>query len=372
MKKILHKKIRLFIVLCFLFSPPAYSNTPVSSPAPITAEDSAVLIRAAKTNLTEFSAYIKTESIKTYAQYQLALNRKTPRPVILESLLKQAQMEFLSYEPERSIKTFRLITGHIHSFDWNKQERKIIFYSLFRLAQMEKDPQKQKLLLREALAFEMDLKLDLQLFPPPLTTLYLQMKKTAVFVPLDLKKLFPGHEIVLINGKVHSHKEKVTLPYGVYRITAFSSSHTYYTQTLSLSRFISKTIKTPSVVGGSCQQPAFSRLDKNLNQSQIHILFPNFCLWNPIQHRLAEKKNTLASEIQQIAQEDLKEPAKQSKWEKEEWILLGAAILVLGTATFLSLKKNNKKSDEKAQEKPDEKAQEKPIIKIGFKNSSFK
>ena len=349
-KKAMQKTICCLAVMCFSFSQKfAYSNLSADS-TPI------ILIRSTETSSIEFSAYAKTKSVKTYAEYQLEQNRKTPRPVVLKSLLKQAQIDFLSYEPERSKKSFRRITEYMHAFDWNEEERKIIFYSLFRLAQIEKDSQKQKLFLQEALVFGMNLKLDFQIFPPPLVESYLHLKKQASFVSLDLKKLFPWHEIVLINGKVHSNKEKVTLPYGMYRISAFSSSHESRTQILSLSHFVLKALKTPPLVRGSCQQPILNP-DSKLREDQIHILFPNFCVWNSVQQQMAQKKKSiLPADINKI-EEDLEEPKKQSQWGSEEWLLLGAAALVVGVTTALILSKDDKTKEAK---------KTKPIVKIGF------
>ena len=330
----------------FLFTHMAYSTTP-----------SPILIRSPKTNTIEFSAYAKTEPVKTYAQHQLDIKRKTPRPVNLQSLLKQAQMDFLSHEPNESKKTFLLITEHIHSFDWNTEERKIIFYSLFRLAQLEKNTQKQKLLLQEAFVFGMNLKLDLQLFPPPLVERYLKIKKNAVFVSLKLKKLFPLHEIILINGKAYSYKETVTLPYGVYHVTAFSSSNESWTQTLSLSRLISKKIHTPSLTKGSCHQPVLNNLNQALQKNHIRILFPNFCVWSSLQNPLVtEQANILPADIK-MSVEELEEPEKNNHWWEEEWVWLGAAV-VLGVTTFLILSESD---NEKTENK-----QTKPIVKIGF------
>ena len=170
-----------------------------------------VLIRSPNTNLVEFSAYAETEPIKTYIQYRLESLKKTPRPVHLRSLLKQAQMDFLSHEPNHSKKSFRAIVDHVHAFDWNKEERKIIFYSLFRLAQLEKNSKKQVVLLKEALTFSMGLKADTKLFPPPLISQYLQIKKSDTFVSLNLKQLFPKHSVVIINGRVYPGISRLTV-----------------------------------------------------------------------------------------------------------------------------------------------------------------
>ncbi|MDE0118411.1 MAG: hypothetical protein OXM55_00185 [Bdellovibrionales bacterium] len=376
--------LRVLMIIWFSFSQAlAYSYASPGSTS------SVILIRSSETSGTEFSAYTKTESIKTYAQYQLEQKRRTPRPIEIQSLLKQAQIDFLSYEPERSKKNFRRITEHMHTFDWNEEERKIIFYSLFRLAQLEKDLPKRELFLKEALVFGMDLKIDLQVFPPPLVNNYLHLKKKSSFVSLDLKKLFPWHEIVLINGKAHSNKETITLPYGMYRVSAFSSSHEDRTQVLSLSHFALKTLKTTPLVKGSCQKPVFNKKSflfssdftghtvaksdqvlplenpnkvgvnhqgGTLNKNQIHILFPNFCVWNDLQQKITQiKKNVLPAHI--IEGEQLEEPEKQSQWETEEWLLLGAVLLVVGVTTVIVLGEDKKTKEAK---------QPKPLVKIGF------
>ncbi len=341
------RKIFLYLLLIVSFvlqSPLTYATSSTTLPA--------ILIRSVETTSTEFSAYAETEPVKTYAQHQLDNKRKQPRPVKLQPLLKQAQMDFVSYDPNQSKKSFQLIAEQIHSFDWNTEERKIIFYSLFRLAQLEKDLQKQKLLLQEALVFEMDLKLDLQLFPPPLVELYFQQKKAAVFVSLHLKKIFPQHEMILINGKFYSNQQKVKLPYGIYRTSAFSSSHASWNQTLSLSQLISKKINTSALVRGSCRKPTFNLSNKN----PIRILFPNFCVWNSLQHSLVKTGDNIVPTDITMA-EDLKESEQKPEWMEEEWIWIGAALIVGAGAIFLLGGDKNTTQKEK---------KKKPTIKIGF------
>ncbi len=314
-----------------------------------------ILIQAVETSTTEFSAYTTAEMIKTYAKYQLEVNRKTPRPVKLNALLKKAQMEFLSPEPSRSQKTFQIIADNIHSFDWNTEERKIIFYALFRLAQLEKNAQKQELFLKEALTFEMGLKLETQIFPPPLIRLYSKLKKTASFTRLKLSQLFPLHEILMINGKVYSNREKVALPYGMYRVTAFSSSHKSWRQTLSLSRLISRKVKTRPLIKGSCQQTNLKELNPALRK-RVRVLFPNFCVWSfPLVESVKLSENLLPAEIKMVEKE-LEKPAQSKEWWEEEWLWLGTGLAVALGAVFIFSESKDKKT----------KPEKKPTVKIGF------
>ena len=317
-----------------------------------------VLIRAPQTTLVEFSAYSETEPVKTYIQHQLDKIKKTPRPVNLRSLLKQAQMDFLSHEPNHSKKSFRAIVDHVHAFDWNKEERKIIFYSLFRLAQLEKNTKKQAVLLKEALTFSMGLKVDTTLFPPPITNQYLKIKKSATFVSLNLKQLFPKHSVVIINGRIYSHQKEITLPYGSYRVRALSASHKGWTQTLSLSRLISKRLNTPALVSGSCKNPTLKH--KAIEGQNIRILFPNFCVWDS-SLQIAKEDKALSPVNMPVAQ-DLKEPKEESHYE--EWIWLGVALVIGGTTIWALTRGDNKPSKEPPT--PVTKKPPKPTVKIGF------
>ena len=319
----------------------------------------AILIRSTNTPAKEFSAYAETEPVKTYIQHRLEKIKKTPRPLDLRALLKQAQMDFLSHEPSYSKKSFQAIVEHIHAFDWNKEERKIIFYSLFRLAQLEKDLKRQTLLLKEALAFSMDLKVDKSLFPPPVTNRYAQIKQSATFVSVDLKKIFPLHSVVIINGRVYSHQESLILPYGFYRVSALSTSHKPWTKVLSLSRLVVAKPNTKALAGGSCQNPILR--DKSLKGHSLLILFPNFCVWSSAVQLAKEQKKDLLPLKAQMA-EDLKEPEKNTEhWE--EWLWLGVAV-VAGATTLWALTRGESKEQPSSRKPPEKKPE--PKVKIGF------
>lgn len=332
---------------------------------------SRVLIRAPQTSFTEFSAYADTESLKTYAQYQLDQIYKTPRPILLETLLEKSQREFLSHEPQRAKKTYKLIISHIHSFDWTLPERKIILYALFRIAQLETNLQKQKLFLQEAAVFSGDLKIDTSLFPPPLVQTYSNLKKSMNYIPVNLKKKFPGYELVLINGKKYSviKQNTLLLAYGVYRIRALSSSKQTWFKTLSLSRLLSQKVQSLALIDkdSSCQQMVFNQGVQKPNHS-VEVLFPNFCVWNSIK----EQTNTLAGknmkhsgtmELEKsnkvysnsIETEILSENTLHNHIGKKKWVKpvlwTGGAVL-FSTLVFFIIKNNQKfSSDHRNSEK---------------------
>ena len=308
------------------------------------------LIRAPGASFTEFFAYSNTESLKTYAEHQMDQILKSPRPAILKSLLEKSQRDFLSPEPLEAKKHYKKIISLIHSFDWTQPERKIILYALFRMAQLEQNLQKQKLFLQEALVFGRNLKIDSSLFPPPIMHNYSKLKKSAGYTLVDLKKIFPLHEIILINGQRHSFKEKLKLAYGVYRISALSSSHKSWTEVVSLSRLMAQKIKTPALLAkkSSCEKARFQNPDLKKHQ----VLFPNFCVFK---ETLAENELVNLKIQNSLAEEPLLPAEKKlSPW------IAGTGIALISLTAFLILKKNNK---DKAKDK---KNTQKPTFKIGF------
>ena len=336
------------------------------------------VVRAVSTSRMEFKSFIQAEFIKSYAQHQLDHIRASRRPIHLPSLLKKSQEEFLSHDPSSALKTYRTVIDHIHSFDWNEEERKIIFYILFRSAQLESNVEKQKLFLHEAMVFGQGLKLDFSLFPPPLMKAYLNIKKASALVPVNLKKIFPEHELVIINGRVYSANRPVFLPYGVYRVSAFSSSHIPWTKTISLSRLVSQVVHTKPVVSkGNCQQGGKLNAISKGDRAIIKVLFPNFCVWNTAKQTIDKVHFKARTGWQaNVFTKDWKDRLsveKIAKWTIFSSIVaLGAAVLVItindkivndrvDTEPF-EMKDGILKKDQQILSKPTIQ----PVIQVGF------
>ncbi len=334
------------------------------------------VIRAVPTSRMEFKSFIQAEFIKSYAQHQLNRVRASRRPIHLSSLLKKSQEEFLSHNPSSALKTYRMVIDQMHSFDWNKEEREIIFYILFRSAQLEPNVERKKLFLHEAMVFGQDLKLDFSLFPPPLMKIYLNIKKVSVFVPVNLKKIFLDHELVVINGRVYPISQPVFLPYGTYRVSAFSSSYTPWAKVISLSRLVSQVVRTQALVsGGDCQQGGKLNIVNKEDPAMIKVLFPNFCVWNTAKKTIdkvhfKERAGWQANVFSKNWSEQLS-VENVTKWTIVSGIVtLGAVIL------FASL--NDKvvddrmvtgfpiKSDNSNTQQMPSKPMTQPVIQVGF------
>ena len=286
-----------------------------------------VLIRALKTDQTEFDSFVQVERIKPYAQARLEEFRKAPKPVNLSDLLKKSQEEFLSYTPKRAVKTYRRIVKHIHAFDWNEENRKIIFYSLLRLAQMEKTESKKTLLLKTAVGFALDLELDFNVFPPPLRTAYAAVKSSVVREEVNLKKIFPQHELIVVNGREYSSETKILLPKGFYRVSAFSSSYKEWTGVVSLKNLQEGLIQTKPLVQGECLR---AKLAEGVSLKQkVKVLFPNFCVWSA--EPAADQPEPLWEELKMPSNP----PVKSGKHSFKAWVLIGGVALAAGLFIFI-------------------------------------
>ena len=298
----------------------------------------AQLIRAPQTPYEEFQAYLETEEMTSYSQFQLQeIQKQSESSKSLSFLLEQAQRSFLKGHLKQSGDYFRSITKQAYSNDWNKEIKNMIFYSYLRLAQIEwkDDPHN---FLYSAIIFSPSFKPDESLFPPPLVKKFNEIKTKQPLLKIKLRRIFPFHKTILING-TEMTKSTQSLPYGNYRVTALSSSHQPWSQKISLSELVQKRIVTPPWAGGSCQKPFVSQ---KINKE--NVLYPQFCRWKPAP--IVKKKETLPN---LVIENNMKQKIQMTLKDNQKWVWVGAAVGI--TAGIILLNKNKTPA---------------PIIKKGF------
>ena len=307
----------------------------------------AVVLKSAETPQTEFQTYLKTEKAMAYSQFLLGeIQNQDTAPLV--SLLGQAQEAFLKDHLKTAGEYFQSIVDKAHKKDWVHSARKIIFYSYLRLAQIEWKGGNAEAFLLMALIFADDMEPDASLFPPPLIKKFSTLRKNLPRLSLHFKKIFPRHEVILINGRVFSSNDKPSLPYGSYRVTALSSSHQKWNQVVSLSQLSQKKVRTAGLVSGSCKNPIVPQ--KFMEHS---ILFPDFCWWSrPINGAQAE---TTADRL-----DDLSSPPKKPFIQDKKKLMIGLGVLAGGVVLFSALNSSGKTAPDKKQ------SSKKATVKIGF------
>ena len=159
----------------------------------------------------------------------------------LKEKLLSAQHFYLDGKKERAVKMFNQIIRLAYSADWSEEERRIIMYSFFRSAQLEEEEEKKQALLILAGSFSIapispEVYSDFSLFPPPLMEKLSQIQERNNFLSINWSRIFPNHEIILLNGRRIEKNKEIELPQAPYKVTALSSSHQAWSQKISLSK----------------------------------------------------------------------------------------------------------------------------------------
>ena len=248
---------------------------------PFVAQAQTIWVKDSKTPFMEFKAHIQAlgESHESYAQTQLKRVRDKTKPFALKEKIKKAQAIFLSGNLLEAQRAFQDISDQIYQGDWNKEQRDILFYSLLRQAQFSQEKEKRKALLTTAALLRRE-KTTLKdqvyvLFPPPLWEELNQIQEKVTSFSISWRKVFPEHQIILINGEQIPYKEDMHLPSGTYRITALSSTHAPWTKITSPSLLLSQPLlKSPSLVKGFCE---FKSIKKQWLESSMKLFSKMTC-----------------------------------------------------------------------------------------------
>ena len=363
-------------------------------------QNSTIWIRPNHIPFQEFKADIKAFGPPhiSYAESLLAKERKRADSFHLKKRLIPAQELYLSGEGREAEKIFKEISSLSFSADWGDEDRRIILYSFLRQAQSEKDREKRKAILLSAGDFTLSALSpsnyrDWDLFPPPLMKELQLIQSQARALQPDWNKIFPKHELIVVNGEVLPKNMATKLPSALYRVSAFSSSHQPYSATIRLSTLLSKRITGKRLTSGFCKNlttklpnvgilpfppsscPVSSVLQalKTKNQTKPETPRPRSQEANPSAFIKTSLLGSGTAETQKEAtdpqrtdkppllySEEFLQASKQAPFQKAPswreypaWIAVGAGIVIM-TVALLS---NEKKERESA---PQVKAPESP------------
>lgn len=217
-------------------------------------------IRPTSLPLLEFQSQLQALGLThiSYAQSRLNIAREQAKSFKLKDHLITAQEFYLSGDIKKANQAFQNIHKFALAADWDQEDRRIILYAFLRQAQIEKNKEKKQALLLSAIEFSL-FKInakeyaDYSLFPPPMQQQLQDLQKQKNILYVDWHKIFPQHQIILINGKRFKKNIKIQVPQGFYRISAFSSSHEFWTKNKNLSKIFTKTIRSQALTQGFCK-----------------------------------------------------------------------------------------------------------------------
>ena len=295
-----------------------------------------IWVRSLYSSFPDFQIFINTHSGWSYAEYLLQQKRQEAKNFQIKKKLISAQQFYLEGREQEAKEAFLEISHKAYLADWGTEDRRIFIYTFLRLAQFEKNKEKQRAFLILAQHFlgvpiTKDNYPDFELFPPPLMDDLQKIQDQHPMLTVQLEALFPHHEILLLNGKRMDKHKALSLFQAHYRLTALSSSHQAWSKKVNLSKLFFKKIQTQTLTEGACP---YSQLKVPLNQAEVVPV--SRC---PDKNPLAELSPPWK------AKENTTEESNKDFYKKNVWLTVGAGVLLLSLMFFLAGKKEKESED---------------------------
>jgi len=311
-----------------------------------------IWLRAYNSSLEDFNVFLASSSRKSYAQFQLESLRKQTQKFQLKEKLIEAQKRYLEGKHKKAIHFFNQIIKEAYSADWSQEERRIILYAFLRSAQIQEEKTQAFLILArnfKGQALSKDNYRDFNLFPPPLISELEKIQdKNSVLYP-NWNTLFPHHEILLLNGQKIEKNQSAPFLAVRYRVTALSSSHRAWSQTIDLSQLVLKPIQTERLSSGLCEKV---KLIPEL-ENKFYLFSQAKCKTSQdlvlgIKTQDLNKPNLELNQELSLKEWDKTTPKEEEPDKKRSqlatWLVVGAGIITL--SLFISLAGNKNEPEE--------------------------
>lgn len=279
-----------------------------------------VVIQSEDTTNFEYQKHLTEHPTQmSFVQYHSGLVNNQKDKILGE--LKKAQFEFLEGTLEKSQRHFRNIVQLQHKANWDEQERKAIHFAFLRLAQLAKNQIKQKSLLLQAISFDPDLKIDEDIFPPPLVTRFLTLSRGLKKQVWPLPKGSEVFDKILVNGKKRRGDSSfIELPKGPHRIQFLSNRYLPVHFVIKSQELEALKLPIKPLATGPCQSPHF---DKSLSHSNQFIYLKQQCTgqFNPF-----SEPNVAIRNLPSL------KPKKEKAFYQSKWFWIGFSVLASGIA----------------------------------------
>ncbi len=286
-----------------------------------------VVIQSPSTpNIAYEKRLVSDPKLQSYIQY--LQNQTNKNKLTLENTFKRAQFEFLQGSLEKAADLFKQLTEMQHQARWSLTEQKIIHYAFLRLAQLR--PTDTKSWLRKAFLFNPKVKVDENLFPPPLVDHYKSLQKSTPVNVWTLPKRVENFDQVFINGR--------PLPKGVtffryrpgrVRMDLLSNIYQPVTLVTDLKDLESTKVTLHPLATGTCQAPNF-----HFKASQKFRLLNEDCL--------SGKAAVTGTQTLSKWQAATVKPEQGPSILKNKWFWVGVSVI----ATGLTLHSLNQKESQ--------------------------
>ncbi len=310
-----------------------------------------VMVQSEQSHDLEYQKYINENTDKI--SFVDHLFQKKSKDARLGELLKQAQFEFLKGSLDKARGQFQKIVDLSFKEDWNTEQRDIINYSFLRLAQLQKNKQKQTETLRLSLAFDSKSSANQELFPPPLIAKRKRLKEKLKTQVWALPKNTEKFDQVFVNGqKVDFSSGFLKKELGPLRISFYSNKWRPQSFQLKASELGEVRLPMIPLVTGGCHNPIFNT--DSLTQTKL-TLFDQGCTGSA-QTQLAGLP-TSDSALSFPKEKRKKGP----KFYENKWFWIGLSVVAVGLTAY-QVDQHNQSSTPSQPASPTTSSSNEPVV----------
>jgi hypothetical protein len=300
-----------------------------------------LLVKTPKASPHDYFIYAQNNEVEKISSHFL----KCDKSVALRQTFKQAQYHFLNGSLEKSHSLFKEISEQKWDCDWKDEDRKIISFSYFRLAQLSKNEIEQIQQITDAINFDDSTKPDQAIFPPPVFKLYTQvhneLKKHSFSWPAFAK----NYSYVLRNGQFISLSSPALETYSLRaRYTFVSDSYKLETFTMTFEEILNRELEPRPWVVGDCHS---GKIDNELlsETESIKIFYDNICIEEVGKPSSIQNLPILAASNPLGAKDALSvSTGKRKSWLQRNYLWVGA--FVVGSLVIANQVKHSNESSQ--------------------------
>ncbi len=299
------------------------------------------LVKAPEAHPQEFAVYAQNSAAEKISAHFL----KCDLEQTLQEDLKKAQILFLDGDLLKAKKQFLKVIEKKWSCDWADDERQIISFSFFRLAQLEQDGPNPLRWIKEAVQFDDAYVADATIFPPPLIDAYKTNLQKNTLQKITLPLVAKKFSALLRNGRFISLSQlTVQARDGKARFTFVSDTYLVEKVFVSLKELETLSLEPQALVYGSCEN---FQLHESLQWlSQVSVFHRLDCVKSPTQNTQVTSSTLPTTQIlsnfknEQTAPQDV----KTGSWLQRNGLWLGTAIV---GSVLLTMHLNNQDREQR-------------------------
>lgn len=236
------------------------------------------LIKAPEAHPQEFAVYAQNSSHEKISSYFLKCDLKTS----LHEDLKKGQILFLDGDLQKAKKYFLKVVEQKWGCDWEDDERQMISFSFFRLAQLEQEGPNPWRWIEEAIQFDDEYVPEESIFPPPMIQAYKQIVQKQSRVKITLPSFAKKFSTLLRNGRFMSLSQlTLQAQEGKARYTFVSDTYQTEKVFLNLKDLENLSLNPQALVYGTCEN--FQVHESLQWLSQVSVFYGLDCVKGPSQ-----------------------------------------------------------------------------------------